>query len=283
MSNTSRDNSDSIINNTIKIIYRGDNGKTIKNAILSKPQCSTYKEIELKKTKTNIISNKTLKNNTKTNNNKTNNIKINNTKTNNNKTNNSNQNSNIEDITEKCFTKTQKIKYQPKIIISDTKDKNKNKENNMKYSYLVVMMSTIITSFDNKSHNTTSNTTPNTTPNTIPNTIPVQKYVNWVAIINDNKVDKNIIKYSLNKEKGLYNFIIRIYKFPKNNINVINHINTIIDKKLNKVIKNLKKVNKLERIYTNNVIVINEKSHSKFWWRFQGVNVALQLLFSILR
>jgi hypothetical protein len=257
--NTSKYDSDSIINNTIKIIYRGDNGKTIKNAILSKSQCSNYAELELKKTKRNSISNKTLKNNSKIYNSK--------------------QNSNIEDITVKCFTKTKKIKSQPKIIISDITDKDKNQDNNKKYSYLVVMMSTIITSFENESHNTT----PNTTPNTTTNTQPTQKYVNWVAIINDNKVDKNIIKYSLNKQNGLYNFIIRIYKFPKNNINVINHINTIINKKFNKIIKNLKKVNTLERIYTNNIIVINQKSHTRHWWGFESTNVGIKLLFSILR
>ena len=58
-SNISRNNSNSIINDTIKIVYRGDDGKTIKNAILSKPHCSHYQELELKKTKTNGTSNGT--------------------------------------------------------------------------------------------------------------------------------------------------------------------------------------------------------------------------------
>ena len=103
MSNNQYENTssnDSIVNDIIKVIYNGDNGKTIKNAILSKSQCSQYKEIELQKTK-------------KVNNDKLNNkislgTNISNNKLKNNKT--LKNNNVINDITIKCFTKKKKNK-----------------------------------------------------------------------------------------------------------------------------------------------------------------------------
>jgi len=95
-----------------------------------------------------------------------------------------------------------------------------------------------------------------------------KKYINWIAIINDNKVDKNIIKYSLDKTKGIYNFMIRIYKFPKNDITIINNIENIVNLKLNKIIKLVKNVEKLDRIYTNNVIITNDKRSNRFIHRW---------------
>jgi len=91
------------------------------------------------------------------------------------------------------------------------------------------------------------------------------KYLNWIAIINDNKVYKNIIKYSVSKDKGLYNFIIRIYKFQKNDITIINKINTIVNTKKHILIEQLKTVSNLERIYTNNIIMIRETSDKIKW------------------
>ena len=94
-----------------------------------------------------------------------------------------------------------------------------------------------------------------------------KKYINWIALINNNKVYENIIKYSLSKEKGLHNFMIRIYKYEKKNEQVMNDIYSIINdkQKFRKIVKNLKTIKNLERIYTNDFIALNEKT-SFFNW-----------------
>jgi len=235
--NTNHD--DDIVNNLIKIIYKNDKGQTLKNAILEKSKCNIYKEIEKMK------------------NNKTKKINLNNVNVNSNSKSNSNSNSNnnktkklkntkkLEDITKKCFTKKSKINKQPDIIISDT-----NKYNNKDNSFLIVITSNVFLSF-------------NTKKQTIPNK---KKHLTWVAIINDNKVIKNIIKHKLNKEKGLHNFMIRIYSFPKNHSEIINNIEKTVNTKKHILIKKLKKIKNLERIYTNNIIIIRKMNSSRSWW-----------------
>ena len=48
---------DLIVNDLIKIIYKNDNGKTVKNALVSKSQCDVYKQIDiLKKNKTKKVN-----------------------------------------------------------------------------------------------------------------------------------------------------------------------------------------------------------------------------------
>ena len=227
-----------IINDTIKIIYKNDNGKTIKNAILLKSKCNEhYKDIKLKyKLKSNSI--KAINNNSKIN------SKINSNT--NSKTLKKISNTNIKNtkkFLKKCLVNKYKILTQPKIIIKEENNTNIDidNENNTKYSYLIIITSNVIESFHKNK------------------IINKDQYINWVAIINDNKIDKNIIKYTLNKIKGLHNFNIRVYKFAKNDINIINNINEFCNIKNNDIILKLKEIKKMERIYTNNLIVINEK------------------------
>ena len=219
--NGNHNSKDSIVNNLIQIIYKKDKGLTLKNAILSKSQCTIYKELDTLTKKNNIITNNHNSNKKKT-------VK------------NSSQ---FNNITQKCFTDKNKLNKQPTIQISD------NLYSNDKYSYLVVMISNIVISFNKKNKEITYK----------------NKYLNWIAIINDNKVDKNIIKYSVSKDNGLYNFIIRIYKFQKNDITIINKINTIVNTKKHILIKKLKTVSNLERIYTNNIIMVRETSDKNKW------------------
>ena len=274
--NTNHD--DDIVNNLIKIIYKNDKGQTLKNAILEKSKCNIYKEIEkMKNNKTKKInlnnvnsnsnSNSNSKSNSKSNSNSNSNSK-NNSKSNSNSKSKSNSNDNnnktkklkntkkLEDITKKCFTKKSKINKQPDIIISDT-----NKYNNKDNSFLIVITSNVFLSF-------------NTKKQTIPNK---KKHLTWLAIINDNKVIKNIIKHKLNKEKGLHNFMIRIYSFPKNHSEIINNIEKTVNTKKHILIKKLKKIKNLERIYTNNIIIIRKMNSSRSWWweynRFGHFNI----------
>jgi len=274
--NTNHD--DDIVNNLIKIIYKNDKGQTLKNAILEKSKCNIYKEIEkMKNNKTKKInlnnvnsnSNSNSKSNNKSNSNSNSNINSNsnsksksksksnsNSNDNNNKTKKLKNTKKLEDITKKCFTKKSKINKQPDIIISDT-----NKYNNKDNSFLIVITSNVFLSF-------------NTKKQTIPNK---KKHLTWVAIINDNKVIKNIIKHKLNKEKGLHNFMIRIYSFPKNNSEIINNIEQTVNTKKHILIKKLKKIKNLERIYTNNIIIIRKMNSSRSWWweynRFGHFNI----------
>jgi hypothetical protein len=174
---------------------------------------------------------------------------------NNNKNNKTLKNSKkLEEITLKCFTKKNKINNQPKIIILDSETYNNNDN-----SFLVVILSNMFVSFKNKQQK--------------------DKHLTWVAIVNDNKVIKNIVKHSLNKEKGLHNFVIRIYKFPKNNIDIINSINNFVDTKKNILVKKLKTIKGLERIYTNNIIMIRKSNHYYKWWKYDlGFNIGFNLL-----
>ena len=186
---------DLVVNDLIKIIYKYDNGKTVKNALVSKSQCDVYKQIDiLKKNKTKKVNSSINNNQHNKNNNKT----LKNSKK-------------LEDMTIKCFTKKNKINKQPKIIISDSDTYNNND-----HSFLVVIISNVFVSFKHKQKKDINNK---------------DKHLTWVAIINDDKVVKNIVKHSLNKEKGLHNFVIRIYKFPKNNSDIIDKINIFVTTK----------------------------------------------------
>ena len=63
--------------------------------------------------------------------------------------------------------------------------------------------------------------------------------------------------------------MIRIYKFPKNDSKIINNIEYCINKKKHILIKNLKKIQNLERIYTNNIIIIHKKKSFRSWlWEY---------------
>ena len=224
MSNTTN----KILNNSIKIIYRKNNGKTIKNAIMTKQKCNQYITTQLQ----------TQKNKNKTKNNNRTNRTINQ---------NDKYNENI-----KCFIKRKIVKREPKIIIKNSNNSHSTDLDNKKYSYLIIMISNIMTSYNETKDEEKKH----------------KKYINWIAVINDNKIDKNIIKYSLDKTKGVFNFIIRIYKFPKNDITIINNIEKIVNLKLNKIIKKLKTIEKLERIYTNNIIITNDKRSNRFLHRW---------------
>ena len=80
---------DLVVNDLIKIIYKYDNGKTVKNALVSKSQCDVYKQIDiLKKNKTKKVNSSINNNQHNKNNNKT----LKNSKK-------------LEDMTIKCFTK----------------------------------------------------------------------------------------------------------------------------------------------------------------------------------
>jgi hypothetical protein len=203
-----------IINNSIKIIYKKNNGQTIKNAIMSKKECENYNQIQSKNKTKNETKNKTKKNN------------INNNK---------NLTQKLNNISKKCLIKSKLIKSQPNVIFT-------NDEENSNYSYLIVLISKKII------------------PDEEDEDKKQKKYINWVAIINDNKVDKNIIKYSLNTTKSIYNFTIRIYRFPKKYTTIINKIENIVKHNQNKIIKKLKLVKDLERIYTNNFGVKHTKN-----------------------
>ena len=231
---------DLIVNDLIKIIYKNDNGKTVKNALVSKSQCDVYKQIDiLKKNKTKKVNSSINNNQHNKNNNKT----LKNSKK-------------LEDMTIKCFTKKNKINKQPKIIISDS-----DTYNNDEHSFLVVIISNVFVSFKHKQKKDINNK---------------DKHLTWVAIINDDKVVKNIVKHSLNKEKGLHNFVIRIYKFPKNSSDIIDKINNFVTTKKKIVVKKLKTIKGLERIYTNNIIMIRKSNHYYRWWKYD-------LGFSVLR
>jgi hypothetical protein len=234
---------DLVVNDLIKIIYKYDNGKTVKNALVSKSQCDVYKQIDiLKKNKTKKVNSSINNNQHNKNNNKT----LKNSKK-------------LEDMTIKCFTKKNKINKQPKIIISDTDTYNNNE-----HSFLVVIISNVFVSFKHKQKKDINNK---------------DKHLTWVAIINDDKVVKNIVKHSLNKEKGLHNFVIRIYKFPKNNSDIIDKINNFVSTKKKIVVKKLKTIKGLERIYTNNIIMIRKSNHYYKWWKYDmGFDLGLSVL-----
>jgi hypothetical protein len=234
---------DLIVNDLIKIIYKNDNGKTVKNALVSKSQCDVYKQIDiLKKNKTKKVNSSINNNQHNKNNNKT----LKNSKK-------------LKDMTIKCFTKKNKINKQPKIIISDTDTYNNNE-----HSFLVVIISNVFVSFKHKQKKDINNK---------------DKHLTWVGIINDDKVVKNIVKHSLNKEKGLHNFVIRIYKFPKNNSDIIDKINNFVTTKKNIVVKKLKTIKDLERIYTNNIIMIRKSNHYYKWWKYDmGFDMGISFL-----
>ena len=238
---------DLVVNDLIKIIYKYDNGKTVKNALVSKSQCDVYKQIDiLKKNKTKKVNSSINNNQHNKNNNKT----LKNSKK-------------LEDMTIKCFTKKNKINKQPKIIISDTDTYNNNE-----HSFLVVIISNVFVSFKHKQKKDINNK---------------DKHLTWVGIINDDKVVKNIVKHSLNKEKGLHNFVIRIYKFPKNNSDIIDKINNFVTTKKKIVVKKLKTIKELERIYTNNIIMIRKSNHYYKWWKYDmGFDLGLSLLRLVL-
>ena len=202
-----------IINNSIKIIYKKNNGQTIKNAIMSKKECEKYNQIQSQNETQNETKNETKKNNI---------------------TNNKNLTQKLNNISTKCLTTSKLINSQPNVIFT-------NNEENINYSYLIVLISSKILP-DEEDEN------------------KKKKYINWVAIINDNEVDKNIIKYTLNTTKSIYNFTIRIYRFPKMNTTIINEIKNIVEHNQKKIIKKLKLVKDLERIYTNNFGVKHTKS-----------------------
>ena len=226
---------DKILNDTIKIIYNNDNGATIKNAIMATKECSPqYSQLLTK-------NNKTVKNSNR------------NSKRNSNRNNNRNSNKSkkpiISDVfKDNCLIKKKKIKNQPQIIISEDKEDDKN----TKFSYLIFIISDVLLSFNKYDKTNQTNTK--------------QKYINWIAIIDDdNKVDENIIEYSLNKEKGLHDFTIRIYKFKKDNKEIIDKIKQIINNQIN-IIKKLNNVDNLKKIYKNNFVVLNEEK-SFFNWK----------------